>query len=62
MRILLESRAQHFGITGKGGGHPAWAGRVGVDSQRVGCEYGPLGGLTAAAPGTQMLHGRGLLL
>lgn len=59
---MLESWARHFGITGKGGGHPDWAGRDGVDSQRVGRECGPWGGLTAMVPVTQMLHGRGLSL
>lgn len=53
---MLESWAQHFG---KGGGHPDWAGRDGVDSQRAGCECG---GLTAMFPVTQMLHGHGLSL
>jgi hypothetical protein len=56
---VLESWARHFG---KGGGHPDWAGRDGVDSQRAGRECGPWGGLTAMFPVTQMLHGRGLSL
>lgn len=59
---MWESWAPHFGITGKVGGHPDWVGRVGIDSQRVGLECGPLGGFTAVVPVTQMLHGRGLLL
>lgn len=49
---MWESWAPHFGITGKVGGHPDWAGRVGIDSQRVGLECGPLGGFTAVVPVT----------